>query len=165
LADGAAAPHGNGVAWLDVAVFSGHVSRRKDVGKEQDLFVRKPVLDLERAHVGEGHARVFGLTAGEAAGQVRVSEDSRRRVAEHLLGQPGVWVRVLAERIHLPLAEEAGAAGNRKADHHAITDLQLLDFRPDLDDFSHELVANDVAPFHRRNIAVVEVQVGAADSR
>ena len=35
--------------------------------------------------------------------------------------------------------------------------------RADLDHLTHELVAEDVALAHRREIAVVEVQVGAAD--
>ena len=35
----------------------------------------------------------------------------------------------------------------------------------DLDDFAHELVAEHVALLHRRDIAVVDVQVGSADRR
>src|ERR687883_349785 len=34
---------------------------------------------------------------------------------------------------------------------------------PDLDDFPHELVPEDVALFHRRDVAVVEMEVRAAD--
>src|SRR5262249_12055375 len=93
------------------------------------------------------------------------SVDSRRRVAEKFLGHPGVGVRVLAERIHLLLAEEAAAAGNREADHYAVAYLQILDLRPDLDYFTHELMPDDVPLLHRRNETVVKVQVGAADRR
>ena len=42
---------------------------------------------------------------------------------------------------------------------------RFLHVRPDLDDLAHELVAEDVALLHRRDEAVVEVQVGAADRR
>src|SRR5262245_3609965 len=96
---------------------------------------------------------------------MRVSVDSRRRMAEKFLGHPGVGVRVLAERIHLPLTEKTGAAGDREADHYAVAYLQRLDLGPDLDDFTHELMPDDVPLLHRRNETVVKVQVGAADRR
>ena len=35
--------------------------------------------------------------------------------------------------------------------------------RPDLDDLAHELMAENVALFHRRDVAAVDVQVRAAD--
>ena len=46
----------------------------------------------------------------------------------------------------------------------AVALLQLLDVLADLDDHAHRLVAEDVARLHRRHVAVVEVQVGAADA-
>jgi len=39
LPDWATAPHGDGVAWFDVAHFGAHISGWKNVRKEQDLFV------------------------------------------------------------------------------------------------------------------------------
>src|SRR3954447_8130914 len=47
--------------------------------------------------VGERDRGVLGGAAGEAAGEMRVAEDAGRREAEHLLGEPRVRVRVLAE--------------------------------------------------------------------
>ena len=35
--------------------------------------------------------------------------------------------------------------------------------RADLDDFAHEFVAKDIAGLHRRDISVIQMQVGAAD--
>ncbi len=40
-----------------------------------------------------------------------------------------------------------------------------LDLRPDLDDLTHELVAEDVSGQQTRDVAVVQVQVGTADGR
>ena len=84
---------------------------------------------------------------------------------DHLLGHPGVRVRVLAERVQLLLAAPAVAAGDRERHDHAVADLQVVHLRPDLDHLAHELVAQDVALLHRRDEAVVEVEVGAADRR
>ena len=86
-----------------------------------------------------------------------------RRVAPQLLGHPRVGVGVLAQRVQLLLAEAAVAAGDGERHDDAVADLQVLDRRPDLDDLAHELVAEDVALLHRRDEAVVEVQIGAAD--
>jgi hypothetical protein len=104
LADRAGAPDGDRPRRPDVAHLGAHVAGREDVRQEQHLLVGQVVLDLDRADVGERHARVLGLAAGVAAGQVRVAEDAGGRVAEHLLGHPGVRVGVLAERVQLVLA-------------------------------------------------------------
>src|SRR3954467_381514 len=135
----------------------------EDVGEEQDLLVLEVVLDLDRADVGERHARVLGLAAGVAAGEVRVAEDAGRRVAEHLLRQARVRVGVLAQRVELIPAVPAVAARDREGDDDAVADLQAGHITAGLDDLAHELVAEDVALLHRRDVPVVEVQVGAAD--
>ena len=36
------APDGDGIASLDVAVFSSHIAGGKDIGQKQDLLVRRP---------------------------------------------------------------------------------------------------------------------------
>src|SRR5262249_54444413 len=69
-------------------------------------------------------------------------------------------VRVVAERPQLLLAEVTPAAGDRERHYHAVTDLQLRVLLPDLDDFAHELVAEDVARLHGRDVAVVQMEVG-----
>src|ERR671927_538511 len=43
--------------------------------------------------------------------------------------------------------------------------LMAADFLAGLDDLAHELVPEDVALLHRRDVAVVEVQVRPADRR
>ena len=65
---------------------------------------------------------------------------------------------------HWPfVAKEALAAANVERHHHAVADFELLIALPDLDHFAHELMAEDVALFHGRDVAVIEMQVGAAD--
>ena len=103
------------------------------------------------------------LAAGVAAGHVRVAEEAGRRVAVQLLRHPRVRVRVVAQRPELLLAEEAAAARDRERHDDAVADLQLGVLLADLDDFAHELVAEDVARLHRRDEAVVEMEIGAAD--
>ena len=49
--------------------------------------------------------------------------------------------------------------------HDAIADLQTRVVLADLDDLAHELVAEHVALLHRRDVAVVDVQIGSADRR
>ncbi len=56
-------PYGDGIARLDRAIFRGHVCSRKNVGQEQDLFVRQTVGHLDRTHVREGNARILGLAS------------------------------------------------------------------------------------------------------
>ena len=120
---------------------------------------------LQRADVGERHARVFGLAAGIAAVHVRVAEQARRGIAVELLRHPGIRVRVVAERPELLLAEVAAAARDGERHHDAIADLQSRVVLADLDDLAHELMAEHVALLHRRDVAVVDVQVGSADRR
>ena len=60
-------------------------------------------------------------------------------------------------------AGPAVAAGDRERDDDAVADLEVVHAAADLDDLAHELVPEDVALLHRRDVAVVEVQVGAAD--
>src|SRR3954454_2438470 len=59
----------------------------------------------------------------------------------------------------------AVAAGDRERHHHAVADLQLLHIAADLDNLAHEFMAQDVTLFHRRDEAVIQVQVGPADRR
>ena len=77
---------GDRVAALDVAEIGRHVAGRKDVGEEQHLLVGQAVRHLDRADIGIGHAQIFRLTAGIAAQQMRVAEQSGGRMAPQLLG-------------------------------------------------------------------------------
>ena len=165
LSHGAGAEHGDDLAALDVAEVGAHEAGREDVRQEQDLLVGQVVLDLERADIRERHARVLSLPPGVAAGEMRVAEDARGRVTEHLLRHARVRVGVLAQRVQLVLAVPAVAAGDRERHDDAIADLQVRDAAADLDDLAHELVPEDVALLHRRDVAVVEMQIRPADRR
>ncbi len=61
------------------------------------------------------------------------------------------------------LAEEAAAAGDHEGNYHAVTDLQVGHPAAGLFDDAHELVAEDIARLCLWNLAMIEVQVGAAD--
>src|SRR5206468_8311052 len=63
------------------------------------------------------------------------------------------------------LTEKAVAAGDRKWHDDAIPWFQVGNVAAYLDNFSHELVPQDVALLHRRNEAIVEMQVRSADRR
>ena len=163
LANRPAPPHGDGVAGTDAAVLRGHVAGGEDVGEEQHLLVGQRVGHLDRPDVRERHARVLGLASGIAAVHVRIAEQARPRVAADLFGHPRVGVRVVAERPELLLAEVAAAAGNRERHDDAIADFEVAVLATDLDDLAHELVAEDVALLHRRDIAAVDVEIGSTD--
>ena len=74
-----------------------------------------------------------------------------------------VAVGGLADGVVAAPALVALAAPDRERHDDAVAHLELLDLGADLDDLAHELVADDVAVHHARHVAVVEVQVGAAD--
>ena len=76
LADRARPEDRDRLAAGDVAEVRAHEARRQDVREEQHLLVGQLVLELERADVGVGHARVLRLAAGVAAGEVGVAEDA-----------------------------------------------------------------------------------------
>src|SRR6185437_8346626 len=135
-------PYGNGIARTDAALLRRHVPRREDVREEEHLLVAQVLRHLDGTDVGEGDARVLRLTAGIAAEQVRVAEESCRRVPPELLGEPGVGIGILAERMHRLLSEEARAAGDRERIDHTVADFQFPDLRAYLDDLAHELVAD-----------------------
>jgi hypothetical protein len=62
------------------------------------------------------------------------------------------------------LALVAFAADDRERNNDAIADLEgLFAVGSHLHDLAHELVAHDIAVLHARHVAVVEVQIGAAD--
>ena len=61
------------------------------------------------------------------------------------------------------LAEVALSAGDGEGYDDPVAHLELFDAGTDLDDLAHELVSQDVALLHRRDVAVQQVQVRAAD--
>lgn len=167
LADRTRAPDGDDVTVLDVAHLGAHVPGRQDVGEEQHLFVGEVRLDLQGVGVGQHHAGVLGLAAGEAAGEVGVAVDPGGGMAEHLLRDAGVGVGVLAARVQLRATGPAGAAGDGEGHDDPVADAQcaVADAGADLDDLAHELVAHDVVLLHGGDVAVEQMEVGAADRR
>src|SRR5215211_3583637 len=165
LPDGSGAPDRDRVLGIDVALDRGLPAGREDVAEKQDLLVGKAaVRHLDVGLVGKRHAHVFGLAAGIAAGEVGVAEETRGRSAEDLRGHVLVAVRRLADREVAAPALLAFAAENRERHDDAVADLErALGLRADLHDLAHELVADDVAVLHPWHVAVVEIQVRAAD--
>jgi hypothetical protein len=161
--DRTGAPHRHHVARLDVALLGGLIAGREDVGEEEHLLVRNAVRDLQRIHVGERHPHVLRLAAGVAAVEMRVAVDPGRGEAHQRLVHPGVRIGVVAERVELARAEPAAAAGDRERHDHAVAGAQRLHRRAGLDDLAHEFMSEDVAAHHGRYVAVVEMEIGAAD--
>src|SRR5690606_18972256 len=60
-------------------------------------------------------------------------------------------------------AKVATAAGDGKRHHDPVAHCQILDRLAYCDHLAHELMAENVALLHGWNVAVVEVEVGAAD--
>ena len=127
----------------------------------------RPFSDLERADVGERHARVLGLAAGEAAEHVRVAEDAGTASAPSASRpsrRSGFEFSQQRDSLAGSTAQQLPQAIGNGTTTRSPT-FRFLTASPDLDDFAHELVAEDVALLHRRHEAVVEVQVRAADRR
>jgi hypothetical protein len=76
---------------------------------------------------------------------------------------PGIRVGIVAQRVHLLLAEKAVPARDRKPYHDAVARAKVFDLRADLDDFPHEFVSQNIALLHRRDQAVIQMEVGTAD--
>ncbi len=84
-------------------------------------------------------------------------------MAEDLVGDVLVAIGTLADREIAAPALLAFAADDGEGHHHAVADLELLVRRADFHHLAHELVAHDVAVFHARHEAVIQVQVRTAD--
>src|SRR5690606_15560144 len=98
-----------------------------------------------------------------ATGEMAVAEQAGRGVAEHLRRDILVAIGALAYRKIATPALVALTADDGEGHHHAVADLELLVRRADLHHLAHELVAHDVAVFHARHKAVVQMQIRAAD--
>jgi hypothetical protein len=96
---------------------------------------------------------------------VRVAEQARCGIPVQLLRHPRIRIRVVTQGPELLLAEIAAATRDGEGHDDAIADFQARVLRADLDDFAHELMAEHVAFLHRRNVAIVDVQIRSADRR
>ena len=110
------------------------------------------------------HAHVLRLSARVSAEQMRITKQSRAGITVECLGHPRVRVGVIAQRPELFLAEKAVAAGDRKRNDDAIAALEIGHSLADLFHDPHELVAQDVAGFHRGDASAIEMQVRSANA-
>jgi hypothetical protein len=63
----------------------------------------------------------------------------------------------------VPGAEEAASTRNREGHDNSVADREIRHVLPKLDDLTHELVAKDVALFHRRNESIVKMEIRSAN--
>src|ERR1044072_7266551 len=96
---------------------------------------------------------------------MRISKDSRARVAKRLLSHPRIRVRVLTKGKQLLLAEETTATRDRKWHHNTVAHFQISHFTTHFHNLAHELMTENIALLHRGNETIVEVQIGTADCR
>jgi len=164
LADRAAAPNGDRIGRFDVALNGGLPAGRKNVAEKQKLLVRNALGHLDMGGIGKGHPEILRLAAWIASREVRVAEQSRRRMAEDLVGKILVAVRSFAHGKISPPALIALAADDGERHNDPVAGLQVtVDPGPDLDDLAHHFVAHDVARQHRRDEVMKEMEVRAAD--
>jgi len=113
------------------------------------------VGDLHRADVREGDANVLGLSTLVAAGRVRIAEHAARDVA--------VRVGVLAISRETALAVKAAAAGDVEGHDDAIALAQRGHAAAGLLHHAGEFVPERASDARIRDVAVQEMEVGAAD--
>src|SRR5829696_2306261 len=75
-----------------------------------------------------------------------------------------IRIRGVAEREEATLAKPAGAARDRERNDDAIANLELRHSRADLDHLAHRLMTEDIPLFHRWHVAVIDMEVGAANT-
>src|ERR1700731_3260892 len=80
-----AAPNGNGVPALNVAVKCAEISRRRNVGKTNDFVIGNAVRNFQRSNIGKGDASVLRLASGVAAHHVGVTKKAGWRGSHHFL--------------------------------------------------------------------------------
>ena len=132
--------------------------------RKSSLLVRNALWHLDVRLVGKGHPKVFGLSARIATSQVRVAEETRRGMAEHLVGKVLLAVRRLADREVAATALAALPAKDREGHNDAVALAEMaVHSGAHLDDFPHHLVSHDVARQHGGDEVVKEVQIRAAD--
>ena len=143
-ADGSGADDGDGIAGLDVAVEDADlVAGRQDVGEVDDLLVGEPLGDLVGRGVGERHAGVLGLDAVD-----QVPED------------PAASAEALA--VLVGSAEPAASAGGDARQQHPVPLADRPDAGAGLQDRADGFVAEDPAGGDLGDVALEDVQIGAA---
>ena len=114
--------------------------------------------------VGKRDAQVFRLPARVTAGEMSVSEQPSRGMAEGGITELLVAVGPLANREVPAFALVAFAADDRKRYDHPVADLQrALCSGADLHDFAHSLMPHDVTGFHAGHEMIEQVKVRTAD--
>src|SRR4051812_28431457 len=91
-----------------------------------------------------------------------VPVDGTGRIAEKWLLELSIGVRGVAARVEFVVAIQASVATDEGWHHDAIPDADVGDLVADLENFTHELVAEDVTLAHAGQISVDEVQIRSA---
>src|SRR3954462_15334456 len=94
---------------------------------------------------------------------MRIPKYSSRRMPPHLFSHPGVWIRILANREQPLLTGKTAATSNRKWDDDSVSLFEVIHPTAHFYDLAHELMAQDIALLHARNISVVQMKIGVAD--
>ena len=155
-ADRPGAEDDHGVAVGDLRQLGAEVARREDVRDQDRLLVGHLLGQPNQRRVRVRDPRLLGLQAVERAGLLRAAEERRP-------GLRAVRVGAVALGVVTRAAVRAGAAADRRADHHALARLEVAHLRAERLDDADALVAEDRPRLHARHRAADEVQVGAAD--
>ena len=161
--DWPAAPNRDGLALLDVAVFSRHVPGGKNVGQEKHLLVGIAVGNDKRTEVGKRYPRIFGLSACVAARQMRIAECPSDAIAKRFRLFFSIPVRPFAAGIELHLAHPAFTTRETEWNDYTVTDFQSLVISSHFHNFAHAFVSQHIAIFHRGDKATHQMKVGPAN--
>src|SRR3954469_23858184 len=94
---------------------------------------------------------------------MRIAVQPGGGMAKHLVGEVLVAIAAFTDGKITASALLAFATCDGERHDDAFADLELAHITAEFNDFTHELVAHDVAMLHARHEAVVEVQIGTAD--
>ena len=110
--------------------------------------------------VGKWHSHILRLTAGIAAGQMRVTEKAGCAVAENLVGEMLLPIAAFAYREITSVTLITFPTDYCEWDNDPIALLYVtVHSRSHLDDLTHHFMAHNVARQHCRNEIVKRVQV------
>src|SRR5262249_19241873 len=76
---------------------------------------------------------------------------------------PGVWIRVVAERMQIPFAEKTSPTGDAEWNYNPVTLYEIFDLGPGLNNLAHKFVTEDVTFLHRGNVPIIQMKIGTAD--
>lgn len=136
------------------------VRRRQHVRQIQRLFVLDFIRHNQTIDFSKWNPHVLSLPTSEASRKVRVAKGPGIAAAVHLfLRRRGI--RTVAHRAELFLAVRAITAGNLERCDDALTRLKGFDRWSDPVNYTHKLVAKDIALLEGEDLTLVQVEVRA----